>query len=89
EDPAPAAHFFQALRDYLLGFTQDIRKRVVAALVATGLRGDRWPAAAAEVCAVFHPPFLHYSWVPVEIRHAAIRGLYTLGERCPRRTDEE
>src|SRR5262249_56067046 len=60
------------------------RDGVVWALLVTAARRRSWDRRAAVVCAVFHPEFLRFPWVPREQRYAALHGFYAAGERCPR-----
>jgi hypothetical protein len=87
--PSAAARFFDGLGKYLLGAGVEATQRVVAALVLAAARHGVWRAEAAAVCAVFHPDFLRFGWVPRPIRYEAVKALYALGQRCPRRPDAE
>jgi hypothetical protein len=85
----PAELLFDAVQTHLLGQPLEAQYRVVAALVLTAARRGSWPPGAADVCITFYPAFLRFAWVPAEVRGAAVQALYDLGERCPRRTDDE
>jgi hypothetical protein len=86
---APHKRFFDVLGSYMLGMPTAGQLRVVTSLILTGARTGCWPEGAAQVCAVFFPGFLRAAWVPHWVRYQAIKGLYALGQRCPRRPDEE
>jgi hypothetical protein len=83
-DPSPAHGPFEKPVDALLPLEVADRDRVVCALLVTAARRRSWDRRAAEACAVFHPDFLRFSWVPQEQRYAAVHGFYVAGERCPK-----
>jgi hypothetical protein len=88
-EAGPASRFFDGLGKHLLGLAPESRQRVMAALVVTAARRGFWPGEAAAVCGIFHPDFLRFAWVPRDVRYEAVKALYALGERCPRRSDAE
>lgn len=84
----PTTAFFDHFCKQLLVLENQEPRRLITALMVTAARRGFWQPAAAGACAVHHPPFLSFSWVPREVRRAAVRALYELGERCPRLSNE-
>jgi hypothetical protein len=85
EEPSPGHGPFEKPIDSLLALPEQAdRDRIVCALLVTAVRRRAWDARAVQACAVFHPDFLRFAWVPLAVRYAALHGFYAAGNRCPR-----
>jgi hypothetical protein len=83
-----AAQFFANVGKGVLAQNKEEMRRIVAALIVTGARRGFWIQPAADLCAGCYPEFFWFFWVARATRHQALRVLYVLGDRCPRRSDE-
>jgi HEAT repeats len=81
--------FFRMLTETMLGEEEPFHHWVVFTLLGIGAMRKSWPREAAEICAMFYPPFLLCPWTPVEVRRQAIAGLYRIHQRVKHRSAEE
>ncbi len=86
--PTPSQRFFQMLIDTALAEGEPFRQWIVFTLTGVGASRKSWPQLAVEACALFFSPFLTSSWVPLEARKRAIRGLYRFAGRVKRQTPD-
>jgi hypothetical protein len=86
--PGSRAGFFELLRQAALGEAPEFRQWVVFTLLGLAVQRRSWPPQAAEICAALEPNFLLCPWVPLDVRRAAVAGLYRAGPRCPRRPSD-
>jgi hypothetical protein len=76
--------FFDLLWDAALAEAPPFQQWLAFTLLGVAVQKQSWPAAAAELCAVLYPPFLACPWVALDVRRAALAGLYRAGSRCPK-----
>jgi hypothetical protein len=81
--------FFRRLGSQMLSWAHHLRHRAVASMLITSARRGGWPAAASGIAGLFLPPFLGFSWIPRETRHAAVQALYNARGNVPRLPDED
>ncbi len=83
------AAFFEMLRAGALAEPVEFRQWVVFTLLGLAAQRKNWPPRAAEICAVLEPAFLLCPWVPLDVRRAALAGLYRAGPHRPRRPPDD
>jgi hypothetical protein len=87
-DDRPAV-LFHRLASAMPSWPVATQRRVVAAMLCVAARRGSLPEHAAEICVVYHPVFVTYTWIDRGARRAALRGLYAAGSGAPRRDDAE
>jgi hypothetical protein len=85
----PSDRFFDRLLAGTLSEPPYFRPWTVFTLLCVAALRGSWSARAAEACAVLEFGFLSSEWVPRQVRHAALAGIYRMAERCPRRSRVE
>jgi hypothetical protein len=86
--PDPSQRFFDLILENSLERPESFRAWLAFTVLCIAVQRKTWHPRAAELIAVLQPEFLACSWVPREVRHAAIAGLHRIGDRCPRIPDE-
>jgi hypothetical protein len=83
-ESSPHARFFAMLWSVVLDEGTFFRQWITFTLLGIAVQRGAWPALAARILAVCHPPFLTCVWVPEAVRRAALLALLDAREKCTR-----